>query len=120
MADTAGLSDLERMRPLIEAALEHTGGAWTWDMLAEEVNSGRAFLMISPTGKSVAVLQPVHDMHVFTASGDLTELMKMEAEASERSRAGGFDRMTLVGRDGWERQLKSRGWKAETCLVKEL
>lgn len=120
MADTAGLSDLERMRPLIEAALEHTGGAWTWDALAAEVEAGRAFLMVSPTGKSVAVLQPVHDLHVFTASGELGELMVMEEEAARRATASGFDRMTMIGRAGWKRALASRGWKTETSLVKEL
>lgn len=119
MADAAGL-DLERYRPLIEAALKRTDGAWTWDELKAEVEAGRAFPMVSDSGKSIAILQPVHDLHVFTASGDMDELMTMEAEATRRAKASGFDRMTLIGRAGWKRALASRGWKTETSLVKEL
>jgi len=111
---------LEQYRPLIEQALAHTDGACTWDMLAEEVNAGRAFLMISPSGKSVAVLQPVCTMHIFTASGDMSELMDMEAEATRRATEGGFDTMTLRGRAGWERALKPRGWKRQDGLMKDL
>jgi hypothetical protein len=112
--------ELEQYRPLIEAALAHTGGECTWDYVREEVQAGRAFLMVHPSGKSVAVLQPVRDLHVFTASGDLGELMDMEADAAARAKASGFDRMTMIGREGWKRALKMRGWKPEAGLVKEL
>lgn len=123
--DTSGMAYpsavmLEIYRPLIEAALARTNGECTWDMLAEEVREGRAFLMVHPSGKSVAVLQPVHDLHVFTASGDVSEILEMEAVASVRARNSGFDRMTLCGRKGWERVFKSRGWKPESGLVKDL
>ena len=119
MADTTELM-LERFRPLIEQALAHTNGACTWEMLAEEVRTGRAFLMISPSGRSVAVLQPVRDLHIYAASGDMSELMAMETDATERAKTAAFDRMTLIGRKGWERVLGSRGWKSEAGLVKEL
>lgn len=112
--------ELEQYRPLIEAALAHTGGECTWDYVCEEVLAGRAFLMVSESGKSVAVLQPVYTMHIFTASGDMTELMGMEAEATRRATEGGFDTMTLRGRDGWERALKPRGWKRQDGLIKDL
>ena len=119
MAYPSGLM-LEQYRPLIEAALAHTGGACTWEMLRTEVLEGRAFLMVHPSGKSVAVLQPVHDLHVYTASGSIPEILEMEAEAVIRARESGFDRMTLSGRDGWERVFKSRGWKPESGLVRDL
>lgn len=111
---------LEDYRPLIEAALAHTGGAWTWEQLAEEVKSGRAFLLPSRSGKSVVVLQPVRDLHVFTASGDLNELMEMEADVAVMASASGYDRMTMIGREGWKRVLRPRGWKPESGLVKDL
>lgn len=113
-------ADLETYRPLIERALAHTGGAWTWEALAEELNSGRAFLLPSKSGRSVVVLQPVRDLHVFTASGDLAELMEMEQDVSVMARASGYDRMTMIGREGWERVLRSRGWKPESGLVKDM
>ena len=111
---------LEDYRPLIEKALAHTGGAWTWEQLAEEVNSGRAFLMPSKSGKSVVVMQPIRDLHIFTASGDLDELMEMEADVAVMASASGYDRMTMIGREGWKRVLKSRGWKPESGLVRDL
>jgi len=111
---------LDDYRPLIERALERTDGACTWDMLAEEVRSGRAMLLPSKSGKSVAVLQIVHDLHVFTASGDLDELMQMEADVTEMAKRQGFDRMTMIGRKGWTRVLGLRGWTPEQSLVKEL
>ena len=111
---------LEDYRPLIERALARTNGAWTWKALAEEVDNRRAFLLPSRSGCSVAVLQPMHDLHVFTASGDLRELLVMEAETAERARASGYDRMTMIGRRQWECVLRPRGWKQEYSLVKGL
>jgi len=111
---------IEQYRPLIEAALAHTGGECTWEELRTEVLEGRAFLMVHASGKSVAVLQPVHDLHVFTASGSIPEILEMEAEATGRARESGFDRMTLRGRKGWDRVFKARGWKTESGLVKDL
>lgn len=111
-------AELERFRPQIEAALAYTKGEWTWDAVVEEVTSGRAFLMIK--GESVAVLQPVHALHIFTASGDMSDLMAMEEEATRRAKTALFDVMTLRGRDGWERVLQSRGWMKQQGLVKEI
>ena len=119
MADATDLM-LERFRPLIEQALAHTGGACTWEMLAEEVRTGRAFLLPSVSGKTVVVLQPVRDLHVFTASGDMDELMGMEADVTVMARAAGYDHMTLHGREGWKRALKTRGWKQQVGLAKDL
>lgn len=119
MADTTELM-LEKFRPLIEKALAETNGACTWDMVVEEVRAGRAFLVPSISGRTVAVLQPVRDLHVFTASGDLDELMGMEADMTEVARAAGYDHMTLNGREGWKRALKTRGWKQQVGLAKDL
>lgn len=110
----------EKYRPLIEAALAHTKGECTWDQVVEEVREGRAFLMAHPSGKSVAVLQPVHTLHVWTASGSVGEILEMETEATRKARESSFDTMTLRGRKGWERVFKLRGWKPESGLVKDL
>lgn len=119
LADAARL-ELQHFRPLIEEALAYANGLCTWDELKTEVMDGRAFLIIHPSRKSVCVVQPVHDLHFFTASGDMDDVMEMEAEATRRAKASGFDRMTLIGRKGWQRVLKSRGWKPESGLVKDL
>lgn len=123
MADAAGVTlehKLEQYRPLIEQALAYTDGEWTWDMVCEEVLSGRAFLMPSQSGKTVAIVQPVRSLHVFTASGEMDELMGMEADVSRMARDAGYDNMTVRGREGWERVLQTRGWKRWTGLIREL
>ena len=111
---------LEQVRPLIEQALVYADGKDTWDGIATELREGRAFLMISESGKSVAVLQPVHSLHFWAAAGVMQEVLAIEAEATRRAVPAGFDMMTLRGRDGWERKLISRGWKADHGLVKDL
>jgi len=112
--------ELEKYRPLIEAALAYDGGKSTWEDVVEEVTSGRAFLMVHPSGKSVAVLQPIREVHLWAASGEIGEIFEMEEEAATRARNSGFDRMTLNGRKGWQRVFKSRGWHPESSLVKDL
>ena len=112
--------ELEKYRSLIEAALAYDGGKSTWEDVVEEVTSGRAFLMVHPSGKSVAVLQPIREVHMWAVSGEIGDIFEMEEEAATRARASGFDRMTLAGRKGWERVFKSLGWKPETGLVKDL
>jgi len=114
------MTDLATYRPLIEKALAHTDGVWTWETLKKEVDEGRALLMVSKSGKSVVVMQPVHDIHIFTASGDLKELMLMEAEIADNARRSGYDRMTMIGRSQWELVLAKRGWVQEHSLVKAL
>ncbi len=123
LADAARLElehELEHFRPLIEAALAYGHGEGAWEYLVNEVMEGRAFLAIHPSRQSVAVLQPVHELHFFTASGDMNDVMEIEEEAERKAKASGFDRMTLIGRKGWQRVLKSRGWKPESGLVKDL
>lgn len=123
LADAARLGleqELEHFRPLIEAALAYSQDTCSWSDVVTEVMEGRAFLMIHPSRKSVCVVQPVHDLHFFTASGDMNDVMEMEEEAERKAKASGFDRMTLAGRKGWQRVLKSRGWKPEAGLVKDL
>lgn len=119
MADSAGLTpDFDAYAPMIGRALAHTGGAETLAGVRAELEAGRAWLLPSLSGRSVTVLQPVHDLHVFVAAGELGELMTMERDVSQWAGRHGFDRMTMRGRSGWQRVLGRRGWAPETCLVR--
>ena len=107
-------------RALIEAAVADTGGAMTAEHVEAELEAGRMFLAVSPSGESLAILQPVHDLHVVGVAGDMAEVLRLEQRVS-RSAALQFDRMTVLpSRSGWDRVLRDRGWKTESGLVKDL
>lgn len=107
-------------RALIEAAIADTNGAETFENIAEHLNAGRMFLAVSPSGKTIAILQPVHDLHVVGVAGDMSELMQLEERVS-RAAGTEYDRMTILpSRSGWDHVLDGRGWKTETGLVKDL
>lgn len=107
-------------RALIAAAVADTNGAETLEGIEAELEAGRMFLMCSPSGNTIAILQPVHDLHVVGVAGDMDELMTLEERVS-LSAGKEYQRMTILpSRSGWDRVLKDRGWKTETGLVKDL
>ena len=107
-------------RALIEAAIADTNGAETVDAIMAELAEGRMFLAVSPSGNTIAILQPVHDLHVVGVAGDMDELMQLEERVS-RAASNEYQRMTILpSRSGWDRILDGRGWKTETGLVKDL
>ncbi len=87
-----------------------------------EVSAGRAFIEISSSGTSFAVLQPVRDLHIWTVGGDMAGVLEIE-ESVTRKASAKFDRLTaLPSRDNWDRVLADRGWTLEETkpLVKDL
>jgi hypothetical protein len=92
-------------------------GMGTTHTLAEaraEVEQGKTLFW--PGRLSAALTEPCRDMHIWSAGGDLKELIEMERACSDWSKAHGFERMTIDGRKGWERALT--GYR--TLLVKDL
>ena len=107
-------------RALIEAAVADTGGVVTAEHIEAELEAGRMFLAVSPSGGSLAILQPIHDLHVVGVAGDMTEVLYLEERVSATA-GQQYDRMTILpSRSGWDRVLKDRGWKTESGLVKDL
>jgi hypothetical protein len=120
LADTAGL-DLERYRPLIEAALADTGGAETFADVESAVRAGQAIIVPSPTGNSIAILQAERSIRVWGVAGDMSEVLDLEQSVTDTVRATGGERLTVKpSRKGWDRVLRGRGWDSEELLVKEL
>jgi hypothetical protein len=50
-------------------------------------------------------------LNIFLAGGELGQLLDMEGDAFQWAKAQGCKSVTLSGRLGWQRALKSRGWK---------
>jgi hypothetical protein len=105
--------EFARCRPWLARAVQ---GPKTIEDAQAAVLEGRALLW--PGAKSAAVTEFNKDLHIWLAGGDLGELKRMEQSAEAHAREWGCDRMTIIGRKGWERALP--GYRRVTLLVKDL
>ena len=109
-------------KALIAAAIADTNGVETVEAIEAELEAGRMFLAVSPSGNTIAILQPVHDLHVVGVAGDMDELMQLEERVS-RAASNEYQRMTILPsrpRETWLRVLEGRNWRTETSMVKDL
>lgn len=101
----------ERCRAWLLAALEP--GCGGEDELVADLRAGRAQLW---AGEAAAmVTQCVTDaagscLHVWLAGGDLKEILRLRPGIEAWARAQGCRRITIDGRKGWARVLRSRGY----------
>lgn len=67
-------------------------------------------------------LPKVKALHVWLAGGEMGELIDRMLPAVEAfAKAAGCDRLSIAGRDGWERMLKNKGYApAWRVVAKEL
>lgn len=118
------LSELQRCRDWIEAALEYSEGTHLFEDIVAGVMEGRMQLWPAPEGCLVTeiITYPRKKvLNVFLGGGDMDQLIDMHDALSEWGRMQGCDAATINGRPGWQRVYKSRGWKPiHTCLSKEL
>lgn len=114
------MSELERCRPWIEAALDHAGGSHTFEDVVELVRSGHAQLWPAPRGCAVTeiVVYPrKRVLHIFLAGGELDQLKDMFGDAAAWAKAQGCDAMSLSGRVGWSRAMASDGWTTQAVVM---
>lgn len=107
------MNELERCRPWIEAALAHSGGTHDFDDVARGIIEGRMQLWPAPRGCAVTeiVVYPKKTvLNVFLAGGELDQILDGIESVAAWGRAQGCEGLSLAGRRGWERVLKSRGW----------
>ena len=107
------MTELERCRPWIEAALEYSGGTHTFDDVVDGVTSGRMQLWPAPRGCATTeiVLYPRKKvLHVFLAAGEMDQLFDMIDDATKWAEERGCTAMTLAGRPGWQRAMKPLGF----------
>lgn len=99
------LVELDRCRPMLERVLTET----PWDDLCEEIASGRAQLW--PGKEAVMVTRVIGDtLEVWLGAGELQELLSLEPGVVAFGRSMGCTRVTIEGRQGWGKVLKSNGW----------
>lgn len=113
-------ADWERCRGYIEAALEYTGGTHTIEDVEEGIARGELHFW---PGKRCAVVTEVVDyprmrvLNLFLCGGDLDELKAMQPCFLSFAEFLGCRKLTLGGRLGWERALKSLGWQRHFVVL---
>lgn len=119
------MNEWERCRPWIEGALEYCDGSHTIDDIAAGIEAKRYQFW---PGKNAAVVSEFifypqfHVLNFFLLGGDLDELVNhMEPVICEWAKAMGCKKIFGVGRKGFEKVLKPKGYRPQwLCCVKDL
>lgn len=106
-----------RCRPWIAGAVRRFGEGSVEDA-EREIAAGRAWFV--PGQKAAAVVQFTTDANFWLAGGDLGEILERMPGVEAWARDLGCDRMTLIGRKGWERVLAPVGYRPIHMLAKDL
>lgn len=98
----------------IRAALRHAPGTHTFDDVVAMAMRGRVILWVF--GDSFAMLEVIEyprkkSLHVFLGGGVLSDLVAMRPALTQKAIDLGCDMLTVSGRPGWPKVMKSHGWK---------
>ena len=122
ISHTSSLDELERLAHHIEAALAYSGDTHSLLHVVDAIKDGSA--QFFPLENSVIVTEIVDYpkravCRIWLAGGDMDELVEAEKSIVEWAKSHGCDGMEIIGRKGWERQLKDYT-AASTVLIKEI
>lgn len=117
------VTEIERCRPWIEAALEYSGGTHDFEDIVDGIQSGMMQFWPAPKGCLVTEIVQFPRkkvVNVFLGGGEMEQLANMHPSVIEWAKAQGCTAATIHGRTGWARAFKSRGWKPlHMSLIKE-
>lgn len=105
------MNEVERCRPWIEAALQHSGGSHSFEDIQAGIASGVMQLWPAPKGCAVTEIVQFPQkrvLHIFLAGGEMAQLFDMIESAAAWGKVQGCAAITVAGREGWKRALK--GW----------
>lgn len=108
------LTDLQRLQPQIEAALEYTHGTHTFDDICAMVLTGRIRFWALPNSfmlTEVLEYPRAKHYHMFLVGGDLQEIKAQLAPVTAAAHEAGCVALTGAGRIGWGKALADQGWK---------
>lgn len=122
ISPTSSLDELERLAHHIEAALAYSGDTHSLLHVVDAIKDGSA--QFFPLENSVIVTEIVDYpkravCRIWLAGGEMDELIEAEKSIVKWARSHGCDGMEIIGRKGWERQLKDYK-PASTVLIKEI
>lgn len=118
----SSLDEFERLAHHIDAALSYSGGTHSSIDVLDAIKQGKA--QFFPMENSVIVTEIVDYpkksvCRIWLAGGEMDELIEAEKELVTWARNHGCSGMEIIGRKGWERQLKDYS-PASTVLTKEI
>lgn len=117
------MTELERCRPWIEAALEYSGGTHEFADIEEGLRTGMMQLWPAPNGCLVTEITKFPQklvVNVFLGGGDKDQLVAMHPSVIAWAKQQGCTAATIHGRAGWVRALKGQGWQPlHMSLIKE-
>lgn len=111
---------LERHRAKLEEALEGDDFLG-WDDLLRLVDEDRAIVLGDEAGVVVVQLTKKDELVFWLAAGELETVLEYEQAVCEWARGRGIRAAVMEGRRGWEKALRTRGWKpTRTVYRKEI
>jgi hypothetical protein len=122
ISPTLSLDELERLAHHIEAALAYSGDTHSLVQVVDAIKDGSA--QFFPLENSVIVTEVVDYpkksvCRIWLAGGNMDELVEAEKKIVPWAKSHGCSGMEIIGRKGWERQLKDYN-AASTVLIKEI
>lgn len=117
------MTELERCKPWIEAALAYSGDTHTLDDIVNAIIEGK--MQLWPTPDACAVSEIIRYprkkvCHVFLAAGNLGTILDAQPSFEAWAIDQGCEQITLTGRLGWLKTLKRDGWDSHVVMRKEL
>lgn len=115
-------AELERCRPLIEAALARNGHTHSFSDVAARVREGKAQLWPGRASMGVSELVQHPNMltaHGWLAAGDMDEVKAITRDFADWAKAQGAVYASLCGREGWKRALKDDGWGNPQIMLRK-
>ena len=110
-----------RCAPWLDAALEHAGRTHSLDDVKVLIEMGEARLWPGARGALVTLVETdpgERRLLIWLAGGDRRELeANLLPQAEAWGRAASCRRVLIIGRPGWERTLKSKGYAPLARIV---
>ena len=116
------LDEYERLAHHIDNALAYAGDTHTSAQVLDAILNGKAqfFSMENSAIVTEIVDYPQKSTcRIWLAGGDMDELIEAEKQICQWAKEQGCSGMEIIGRKGWERQLKDYS-PASIVLTKEL
>ena len=108
------MREFERCAPFIQRAINRTNGETALEHVREEVKAGHAQIWPLPNACIITKISTFRTglkvLHLWLAGGDKRQLLKAyEAYIEPWAKEKGCARMTISGRPGWLRAMKTMG-----------
>ena len=112
----------EKLQPLVQSALDHQD-EYDFDAVKREVICNRAQVWQGESSVNITQLNQHVDCkkcRIWLAAGDMTELVeRMLPEVEKWAKAEECGGITIVGRKGWVKKLKSKGFSEPPLAMLE-